>query len=231
MDNLQTTFSSNSRSPSSFSSPMEREYDLKGHLRSSLTNFRSFLGHRGDWEWSSRDHFGPRKRFWIKTANFRSNLWINFRKQMVILSEKVNALKILRWNFNTVLRLGDLVRYGLSWIGFWDNNRLADSLDAGVSLIWPMNAFKFKLSLLLIKKIEVVFVVVNLVCIFGSFYGFSLISTFIFLDFEFWNGPRSKSNHGRHGLNHGKNSTTVKLSLSSTKDQFGLIRYLWWFCI
>ena len=31
---------------------------------------------------------------------------------------------------------------------------------------------------------------------FGSFYGFSLISTFIFLDFEFWNGPRSKSNHG-----------------------------------
>ena len=53
------------------------------------------------------------------------------------------------------------------------------------------------------KKIEVVFVVVNLVCIFRSFYGFSLISTFIFLDFEFWNGPRSKSNHGRHGLNHG----------------------------
>ena len=110
------------------------------------------LGHRGDWEWSSRDHFGPRKRFWIKTANVRSNLWINFRKQMVILSEQVNTLKILRWNFNTVLRLGELVRYDLTRIGFWDNNRLADSLDAGVSPIWPMNAFKFKLSLLLIKS-------------------------------------------------------------------------------
>ena len=72
-----------------------------------------------------------------------------------------------------------------------------DSLDEKVSPLRPVDAANFKLTVLLIKKIEVVFVVVNLVCIFSvHFMVFILSALSLILILNFGIEPRSKTNHG-----------------------------------
>ena len=62
-----------------------------------------------------------------------------------------------------------------------------DGLEEGVSSGPPVDAAKFRLTVLLIR-IRGRFCGRSLgVHFFGSFYGFYLISTFTYLDFEFWN--------------------------------------------
>ena len=61
-----------------------------------------------------------------------------------------------------------------------------DGLNEGISPVRPVNAAKFRLSVLLIKSFRDRFCGRSLgVHFFGSFYGFYLISTFTYLDFEF----------------------------------------------